>query len=86
VDLWRSIGNRIHIDGPRIELTPEAAQAIGMAMHELATNAAKYGALANDDGRIEIAWSRHDTGFTMHWIEQGGPRVAPPARSGFGSR
>jgi PAS domain S-box-containing protein len=87
--LWTfgdAIGSRIHIDGPPTELTPEAAQAIGMAMHELATNAAKYGALANDDGRIDIGWSQHDNCFTMHWVEQGGPLVAPPLRSGFGSR
>jgi len=81
-----AIGGRIRIEGPQIELTPEAAQAIGMAMHELATNAAKYGALANDDGLIDIGWTRDDGRFTLHWIEHGGPRIAPPTRSGFGSK
>jgi PAS domain S-box-containing protein len=81
-----AIGSRIRIEGPPIELTPEAAQAIGMAVHELATNAAKYGALANDDGRIDIGWTRDGDLFAMHWTEQGGPRVAPPTRSGFGSK
>jgi len=81
-----AIGSRIRIEGPPIELTPEAAQAIGMAMHELATNAAKYGALANKDGRIDISWTRDDLSFTMSWIEHGGPPVTAPTRSGFGSK
>jgi two-component sensor histidine kinase len=81
-----AIGSRIRIEGPPIELTPEAAQAIGMAMHELATNAAKYGALANEDGRIDIGWTRDGLSFTMRWIEHGGPPVTPPTRSGFGSK
>ncbi|WP_407156888.1 PAS domain S-box protein [Bradyrhizobium sp. STM 3557] len=81
-----AIGSRIRIEGPPIELTPEAAQAIGMAMHELATNAAKYGALANKEGRIDIGWAREGPSFTMCWIEQGGPPVTPPTRSGFGSK
>ena len=81
-----AIGNRIHIEGPQIELTPEAAQSIGMAVHELATNAAKYGALANDDGRIDINWTRDGDLFVMRWTEQGGPQVAQPTRSGFGSK
>ncbi|MGJ5176164.1 sensor histidine kinase [Bradyrhizobium oligotrophicum] len=80
------IGNRIAIDGPPIELTPEAAQSIGMAVHELATNAAKYGALSNDDGQIAIRWSTDGTAFDMSWTENGGPQVAPPTHTGFGSR
>jgi PAS domain S-box-containing protein len=81
-----AIGSRIHIEGPQVELTPEAAQAIGMALHELVTNAAKYGALANDDGRIDINWTRDGNLFAMRWTEQGGPPVAPPTRRGFGSK
>ena len=80
------VGNRITIDGPPIELTPEAAQSIGMAAHELATNAAKYGALANDEGRIAVSWTRIDDSFEMTWIESGGPVVSPPEHTGFGSR
>ncbi|GLH82353.1 hypothetical protein SSBR45G_72620 [Bradyrhizobium sp. SSBR45G] len=80
------IGNRIAIEGPQIELTPEAAQTIGMAIHELATNAAKYGALSNDDGRIVIRWRTDGTIFDMSWTENGGPQVAPPTHTGFGSR
>ena len=81
-----AIGNRITIAGPYVELTPEAAQSIGMAVHELATNAAKYGALSNNEGRIDINWSRGGNRFGMHWIETGGPKVSPPERTGFGSR
>jgi PAS domain S-box-containing protein len=80
------IGNRITVDGPQIELTPEAAQSIGMAVHELATNAAKYGALSNDDGRITVRWTRIDDSFDMIWRESGGPEVSPPEHIGFGSR
>jgi PAS domain S-box-containing protein len=94
IDLVRSqlrtfgdaLGSRIRIEGPPIELTPESAQAIGMAMHELATNAAKYGALANNDGQIDIHWTRDGGSFSMHWIERDGPRVTPPTRNGFGTK
>ncbi|MGJ4948433.1 PAS domain S-box protein [Bradyrhizobium sp. HKCCYLS20291] len=80
------VGNRIAIDGPPIELTPEAAQAIGMAIHELATNAAKYGALSTDDGRITLAWGHDGDRFDMDWRESGGPQVSAPEHGGFGSR
>jgi PAS domain S-box-containing protein len=81
-----AIGGRISIAGPQIELTPEAAQAIGMAIHELATNAAKYGALSTDEGCIEIGWTRDDGNFSMSWNESGGPAVTQPTRTGFGSK
>lgn len=85
------IGSRITAIGPALSLTPAAAQAFGMALHELATNAAKYGALSNETGRVAIAWSMSggDPGqrrFTMSWIESGGPLVAKPQVLGFGSR
>ena len=80
------VGNHIAIDGPEIELTPEAAQAIGMAVHELATNAAKYGALSNDDGHVTLRWVRDGDDLEMIWRESGGPAVSPPTHSGFGSR
>ena len=57
-----------------------------MAMHELATNAVKYGALSNDKGRVDVAW-RIDAGqLRIEWRESGGPPVSPPTRRGFGSR
>ncbi len=81
-------GERIALDGPEARLTPAAAQAIGMALHELATNAAKYGALSRDGGHISIRWSA-DAGegtptFTLTWSERDGPAVAAPTRVGFG--
>ncbi len=80
------IGNRIAIEGPEIELTPEAAQSLGMALHELATNAAKYGALSTESGQIAIAWNCAEGTFHMSWRESGGPPVSPPEHTGFGSR
>ncbi len=81
------IGTRVLLDGPSVRLTPEAAQGIGMALHELATNAAKYGALSNSAGRVHIGWQVIADAkplFSMSWLEEGGPKVAPPARKGFG--
>ena len=81
------IGTRVLLDGPPARLKPAAAQGIGMALHELATNAAKYGALSNGEGRVRITWqvapARHPT-FLMSWLEQGGPNVVPPTHKGFG--
>ena len=81
---------RILIDGPPVQITASASQSLGMAVHELATNAAKFGALSNDSGRVVISWSLQSdvTGqaqFEMSWIESGGPPVAKPTRRGFGS-
>jgi PAS domain S-box-containing protein len=77
------------IEGPRLRVQPEAAQHIGLALHELATNAAKYGALSVPGGRVRIAWDveQDDAGIPvcrMTWHEQGGPPVRPPGRRGFG--
>jgi PAS domain S-box-containing protein len=84
------LGHRILLAGPRIDLTPAAAQSLGMALHELATNAAKYGALSDSTGRVEIAW-RIGGGdevrtFSISWTERGGPSVKAPTRKGFGGR
>jgi len=81
------IGMRVLLAGPAARLTPDAAQGIGMALHELATNAAKYGALSNNEGRVRITW--HVTAetkprFLMSWLEDNGPKVVAPARVGFG--
>jgi two-component sensor histidine kinase len=58
-----------------------------VALHELTTNAAKYGALSVPEGRVEIAWShKADEHFTLRWTETGGPAVEPPTRKGFGTR
>jgi PAS domain S-box-containing protein len=80
------IGTRVLLDGPPAKLKSAAAQGIGMALHELATNAGKYGALSNGEGRVHITWrvAARNTGFFMSWREEGGPNVAPPTRKGFG--
>ena len=82
---------RVRLDGPPALLMPEAAQPVGMVLHELATNAAKYGALSRPDGRVDVSW-RRSTGagggdLLVEWRESGGPQVAaPPTRTGFGTR
>ena len=78
---------RVRIDGPPVMLEPYSAQAIAITLHELATNAAKYGSLSGADGRVEIAWSRMADGrLSLRWIELGGPTVTQPTRRGFGTR
>jgi two-component sensor histidine kinase len=79
--------DRLAVNGPRVVLTPIAAQNIGLALHELATNAIKYGALSVMDGRVSFNWvvSKGEPPLLrMSWREENGPTVAPPARSGFG--
>jgi PAS domain S-box-containing protein len=81
------IGTRIILDGPALEVKADAAQCLGMALHELSTNASKYGALSTSGGRVRISWSSSsgpDAQFRMIWSEEGGPRVVPPTRMGFG--
>jgi len=73
-------------EGPELFLTPRAANALSLALHELATNAVKYGALSVDAGRVDVRWTRSgDGGFELFWTEIGGPSVSQPARHGFGS-
>jgi PAS domain S-box-containing protein len=79
------IGARINLDGPKLHLNAVAAQAVGLALHELATNASKYGALSTGTGRIDVSWQLDDDTFKMSWIERNGPPVHPPERRGFGS-
>jgi two-component system, chemotaxis family, CheB/CheR fusion protein len=80
---------RFEIGGPAIRLFPNTAVALAMSMHELATNAAKYGALSGSEGKIAVTWSVSadaDQVLTVQWKESGGPPVTPPAKRGFGSR
>ena len=82
-------GKQVLIDGPPARLTPVAAQGIGMALHELATNASKYGALSNAQGRVRISWhitEAKQPRFTMNWVEADGPRVTTTTRQGFGQK
>jgi signal transduction histidine kinase/CheY-like chemotaxis protein len=76
---------RIRFGGPDIRIRPKAALALSMALHELATNAVKYGALSNHTGQVRIAWSAGED-FHLRWTEAGGPKVATPRKQGFGSR
>jgi PAS domain S-box-containing protein len=80
---------QIAIEGENMIITPEAAQNIGLAVHELSTNAAKYGALSVAKGKVNVVWrcspnAGGELMFQMHWIEAGGPAVERPARKGFG--
>jgi two-component sensor histidine kinase len=78
---------RVRIDGPQVLLRPDTAQAIAVILHELATNAAKYGALSTIGGRIELKWSHEaDERLILCWTEMGGPEVQRPTRQGFGMR
>ena len=82
------VGTRVVLDGPAVRLKPSAAQAVGMALHELATNAGKYGALSNNTGRVRVEWRVREEGadrtFCVAWHESGGPPVGAPSRTGFG--
>ncbi|HJT35838.1 MAG TPA: sensor histidine kinase [Pirellulales bacterium] len=78
---------RVRIDGPYILLEPTTAQAMAVILHELATNAAKYGALSDTHGRVEFNWSHKPDGQLMlRWMERDGPKIATPKRKGFGAR
>jgi two-component system, chemotaxis family, CheB/CheR fusion protein len=79
---------QVDLTGPPVPLSADMAQNIGLAVHELATNALKYGALSVPDGRLLISWSVQFEGgqkwVTLNWRERDGPRIAAPTRRGFG--
>ena len=83
-------GSRISLSGGDVHLDPKETLALGMALHELATNAAKYGALSADSGLVDVLWESRQEGagrsLRLVWTESGGPPVDPPRRRGFGSR
>jgi two-component system CheB/CheR fusion protein len=80
---------RVRLRGPEINLNSRAVLSFGMAIHELATNAAKYGAFSNENGTVSLTWVRQDDGeddeYVFTWSESGGPPVTPPEDGGFGS-
>ena len=81
--------SRFHVSGPALRLPPRLALSIAMALHELGTNAVKYGALSQEGGTVTIAWTvdrEAETRLNLRWSEHGGPPVVPPTRTGFGSR
>lgn len=82
------VSQRLQLDGPKLQVTPEAAQSLGMAIYELATNAAKYGALLGSEGRVMVTWRICGDAcerLELVWRETDGPDVAAPERKGFGS-
>jgi two-component sensor histidine kinase/PAS domain-containing protein len=87
----RHDADRVRIGGPNIRISPKTALALALAMHELSTNAVKYGAWSNDRGTVEITWAIENDAtdgrrLEIVWQERGGPTVAPPTTRGFGSR
>ena len=78
--------SRISIEGPGLLLTPSATITLTLVLHELATNAAKYGALSKEGGTVDLHWTTDAEMLTLTWRESGGPPVLPPEKSGFGTR
>ncbi|HEX8840182.1 MAG TPA: HWE histidine kinase domain-containing protein, partial [Sphingomicrobium sp.] len=77
---------RCHVHGPSYRLQPRIAVTLTLAMHELATNASKYGALSNETGEVHVTWGDTAEGLEIVWQESGGPEVREPTREGFGTR
>ena len=77
---------RLILSGPALDLEPKTAVALGLAMHELATNAVKHGALSDREGRVRITWTAGGGVLRLTWRETGGPPVRAPVRRGFGTR
>src|SRR5262249_31079257 len=84
---YRAAGNeQVLTRGPVVSLPPATAQTIALALHELATNAAKYGALSTKNGQVTLTWRTAPGKLELDWAESGGPQVSPPTRRGYGSR
>jgi two-component system CheB/CheR fusion protein len=81
--------DRLRLTGPTVKLPPGIATSLGLVLHELSTNAAKFGALSVPGGKVEIAWQVTGAGrenlLRLDWRESGGPKVSPPQEKGFGS-
>jgi two-component sensor histidine kinase len=85
-----AFADRVSLDGVEVMLREKATQTFALILHELTTNAVKYGALSVSDGRVDVRWSVGEDGrpgvFVLSWEETGGPPVVPPTRSGYGCR
>ncbi len=79
-------GDKVTIEGPDISLEPSTAQGLALALHELATNAAKHGALSSEKGRIGLTWQLQPDALVLNWTESAGPQIGPPAARSFGLR
>jgi two-component sensor histidine kinase len=77
---------RVKMSGSAIDVSPKHALTLSLALHELATNATKYGALSSPEGQVSVKWGVQEGMLHLDWEESGGPPVAPPTRKGFGSR
>jgi PAS domain S-box-containing protein len=77
---------RVSAIGPSVMVSPENAQTVAIALHELATNAAKYGALSQPGGRVDVSWSSFEGTLALTWKEAGGPKVSSPTTRGFGTK
>lgn len=75
----------VEVEGPPVDLSPEQVQPLSMLLHELATNASKYGACSRSEGRVAVTWTVADGQATLLWRETGGPPATTPTREGFGS-
>ena len=78
--------DRLKIEGPKVVLAPAQVIALGVVLHELGTNAAKYGALSVEGGKVELLWALHEDRISLTWAERNGPPVMPPSRKGLGSK
>jgi PAS domain S-box-containing protein len=81
-----SVGNQVALSGPEVQLRPTTAQTLALALHELVTNSAKYGALSTLSGRLSVSWEDVDGLLLLIWREEGGPPVSKPTSQGFGTR
>lgn len=78
--------DRCEISGPDVRISPQTAVSLALALHELGTNAAKYGALSNSGGHVRVCWTTAEDRLELSWREEGGPRVTAPSKRGFGTR
>ena len=86
VEPYRGHAGGFDISGPPVTIPPKAAVSLALTVHELSTNAVKYGALSSPTGRVSVRWSAEEGRLRLVWRESGGPKVVPPARRGFGTR
>ena len=82
----RDGGTRVSAVGPSVMVTPEDAQTLAIGLHELATNAVKYGSLSQPEGRVDVSWNLTEHGLELLWVESGGPAVTFPKTQGFGTK
>ena len=85
LDAYKNGGTQLNISGDDLLLTPKSALSLSLAIHELATNAVKYGSLSRSGGSVGVAWQASESGIDMSWTEAGGPPVSAPNRMGFGT-